>query len=60
MNKKNIVKNQENNVAALFKITARCNDCCDFCIEKRYINKDLNDLSLAEIKNNFNYLKLFF
>ncbi|MBU1177458.1 radical SAM protein [Patescibacteria group bacterium] len=57
MNKKKIIKYQKENVAALFKITANCNDDCNFCIERKYTKKGLKDLSLKEIKDNFNYLR---
>ncbi len=51
------MKHKKEKIAALFKVTGRCNDDCDFCIEKKYTRKGLNDLSLKEIRNNFNYLK---
>lgn len=57
MDKKEFNKCQKNNVTALFKITARCNDNCDFCIERRFTKRNLEDLSLKEIKDNFKYLK---
>lgn len=43
--------------SVIFKITSRCNDSCDFCIEKENIEQGEKDLSLSEIKNNFQYLK---
>jgi len=57
MNKKELKKCQQSSVAGLFKITARCNDYCNFCIERKYTEKKLDDLSLNEIEDNFNYLK---
>ncbi|MBC8294809.1 MAG: radical SAM protein, partial [Pelagibacterales bacterium] len=57
MDKKEAIKFKKEGVAALFKITANCNDNCNFCIERKYTKKGLKDLSLKEIKDNFNYLK---
>jgi len=57
MKKRKIVKYKKENIAALFKITVRCNDNCNFCIERKYAKKNLKDLSLKEIEDNFNYLR---
>jgi len=57
MNQKELRKYKKNNLAALFKITSRCNDFCKFCIERKFIEAERDDLSFEEIKNNFKYLK---
>ena len=57
MNKKEIIKIKKESVAALFKITANCDDYCNFCIERKYTKKGLEDISLKEVKDNFNYLR---
>lgn len=57
MKPEELKKYQQNDMAALFKVTSRCNDNCSFCIEKKFMKKERDDLSLAEIKENFNYLQ---
>ena len=49
-------KCRRSKVAILFKITSRCNDNCDFCIERKFMKKKRADLSFEEIKKNFEYL----
>ncbi|TSC92346.1 MAG: radical SAM domain-containing protein [Candidatus Berkelbacteria bacterium Licking1014_85] len=56
MNLKELEKNRRNNIAVLFKITSRCNDNCEFCIERKFMKKRRADLSFEEIKKNFEYL----
>lgn len=57
MNKEDLKKYEKDSCAALFKITSRCNDSCEFCIEKRFMQKQRDDLSVGEIENNLNYLE---
>lgn len=56
MNWKELKKYCRSNTAVLFKITSRCNENCAFCIEKKFMKRGKDDLSLKEIKNNFDYL----
>lgn len=42
--------------SVLFKINSKCNDSCDFCIERKFINAKGDDLSFDEIKKNFEYV----
>jgi len=57
MNQKEFKKYQLESTIALFKITARCNDSCQFCIEREYTEKGIADMSFRDIRNNFEYLR---
>lgn len=52
-----MVDKKKGSFSALFKIISRCNDFCNFCIERKNIDKGRDDLSSEEIKSNFEYLK---
>jgi MoaA/NifB/PqqE/SkfB family radical SAM enzyme len=57
MNKQEFKKCRQNNIGVLFKVTSQCNDNCKFCIERKFMRKNRKNLSLKEIRNNFEYLK---
>lgn len=57
MNPEELKKYRERNAMIVFQVTSKCNDNCPFCIEKKFIKRMRDDLSLEEIKKNFNYLK---
>ena len=56
MNKKNTKENKKTRHAFLFKITSRCNDFCNFCIENEFIEAKRLDLSFEEFRKNYFYL----
>ncbi|MCF7861533.1 PQQ-binding-like beta-propeller repeat protein [Candidatus Woesearchaeota archaeon] len=41
---------------AIYDITYKCNDKCTFCFNQKQINVD-KEMSLKDIKHNFNYVK---
>lgn len=44
----------------IFKIISDCNNCCDFCSEKMFLNKNKPRLALYEIVENCNYFSKHF
>lgn len=41
----------------LFKITSKCNDSCNFCLEYKFIKSARPNLTFDEFKENYFYLK---